>query len=202
MNGRHPVCTRQQWSGRTKHSQRSLTALASVYGRLRAGWTTTTTLERNMSWTELGFQTVSNLGVIIGLFFLAAQLRQNNRIADANARMDRRNHMMSAYEFMLNSPGMLETMAKDAHGEDLNYLEAFRINIFWARNWSTMFFIYTEAPPVDAETVAFSRRNARLYRSYRSAWAERKQLFPPGFVKFMDDQILSAAQQSEQPRKA
>jgi hypothetical protein len=145
-----------------------------------------------MSWTELGFQAVSNLGVIIGLFFLAAQLRQNNRIADANARMDRRTHMMSAYEFMLNSPGMLETMAKDARGEDLNYLEAFRINIFWARNWSTIYFIYAEEP-VDAETVAFSRRNARLYRSYRSAWAERKQLFPPDFVKFMEGEVLSGA---------
>jgi len=98
----------------------------------------------NMDRVNRWLTFVANIGVIAGVFFLVAEIRQSNRIAIATAEIDIRNSFASSNESMYSDPNFADLMVKirDANAV-LTPAEEWRIYQFVLRGLNTWLAIET-----------------------------------------------------------
>ncbi len=130
---------------------------------------------------------LANLGVIAGILFLAAEVRQNNEYMAAEARFNRLSVHTASAALVVENPELVESMVRSFNGEELTLADTFRLQAHWFRvmqniNW-TYFEAFEEAP-LETWKVTFR------YPFVRGIWEERKVELDPEFVQFVEANIL------------
>jgi hypothetical protein len=141
--------------------------------------------DRINRWLTLG----ANFGVIAGILLLVYELRQNNELMGAEARYNRLIVNTENYGRMADNPELAELWLKAIDNEELSRLEqtridAFLVHAFLVREWS-----YKELPETELPIERW-RRNHRQVERYNIVWEREKSNFVPGFVQFMDANVV------------
>ena len=140
--------------------------------------------------------TLANLGVIAGIVFLAMELRQNNDLMEAEARLNRSNQVRSTWDTMVYEPEMAELLVKDRNGVELTEAEQLRLSSFWMSTLYAVQWQYEELPDPSVWLNPM-RRNFAAYPSLRTTWhgggagsrAAGQDAFDPDFVKFIEERV-------------
>ena len=137
---------------------------------------------------------VANIGVIGGILLLAFELRQNNELIEAEARLNRTNMAIDAWRVTAEHGDLTEIREKEKRGEELSSAESRRIDalvmsIFLVGEWTF------KEHPIDSSELNQVREvqlyNFRNSPEYGRVWGERKQTFDPAFVKWMEDYVVN-----------
>ena len=136
---------------------------------------------------------IANIGVIGGILLLAYELRQNNDLMEAEARLNRTVMAIDTWRFIAENPDLLELREKERRGEELSAADARRIDatlmaIFVALEWT-----FNERPEGSSERhqiIAIQRHNFASYPEFGRVWQERKDAFSPAFVQWMDENVV------------
>jgi len=142
--------------------------------------------DRLNRWLTLG----ANFGVIAGILLLVFELRQNNELMGAEARYNRLIVNTENYARMAENPDFAEIWLKVLDKEELTRVEqmrvdAFLLHAFLVREWS-----YRELPESELPVERW-RRNHRQIKQYGLLWEREKSNFDPGFVQFMNENVLN-----------
>ena len=76
---------------------------------------------------------LANVGVILGLMFLAYELRQNNQLIEAQQRDSRNSRVLYLNEVIIESPGLAEIISKSGRGEPISEVDSVRLSNFQMR---------------------------------------------------------------------
>ena len=135
---------------------------------------------------------LANLGVIAGIFFLAMEVGQNNRLLQAQSSRsmlaDRQSMAFMAYQ----DAEVAELAFKYSKGQPLSDIERFRVENMTrvqllALQWQFEQFTVgnIDTFPVEGLRVTFQSP------SVLAAFGNSRQFYNEDFVKFIDDNILS-----------
>ena len=137
---------------------------------------------------------IANIGVIGGILLLAYELRQNNDLMEAEARLNRTVMAIDTWRFIAENPDLLELREKERQGGELSAAETRRIDatvlaIFVAPEWT-----FNERPEGSSErdqVIEIQRHNFAKYPEFGRVWKERKAAFNPAFVQWMDKNVVN-----------
>ena len=140
-------------------------------------------------------QTLANLSVIVGIVFLALQLRQNNALLAAQARATRAQVRIDGVGLILNNPELLQAGFKQLNGQPLTEMEEFMLYLDAQRSFASWQYVYGEFRegliesadvPVENWRNLFKRRSA-----LQNAWRQKGVLgLRPDFVQWMDENVV------------
>ena len=77
---------------------------------------------------------LANLGVILGIVFLAVELRQNNALLAAESRATIVALNTEIWAKVIDTPDVAGLAVKDRSGESLTNAEELRLNALWVRS--------------------------------------------------------------------
>ena len=134
---------------------------------------------------------IAALGVIVGLAFVAYELRQTNKIAYENANSEISDKLMSFYAF-LAEPGISEVLVKAQEGtSELTRVEASRFSQILA-SWVEVQYYGTVlqlSGRTDEDWLGHTERGAHAYfgnRHGRAWWDEAKIGYPRELVNAVE----------------
>jgi len=146
-----------------------------------------------MKKLELGqsIQTLANIGVIAGIFFLAIQVNQTNEIALAETQAARYLFGIEAYRIVAENGDLAEVMVKDRANQDLSDPESLRLTVYWRGTFLTNQLAYRQLGEEGmADFVEILRAN-RTFPSFRRAWMTRGNTLDAEFARFMNDKVFT-----------
>jgi len=135
---------------------------------------------------------LANVGVIVGIAFLALELRQNNELAAADAQATRYLAAVEAFSINAENAELAEILYKSANNEPLSGLERRRLGSWWVRTLILNQWGQKSMPA--AEYIPFmemQRNNNRVHKSYRETFEDNLSYFEPEFVKFMRENVFN-----------
>jgi len=160
-----------------------------------------------MKKIELGqtMTILANVGVIVGIIFLAVELSQNNELLASQARLAQNERLTDTFNDMIQSPEFAETMAKASSGDELSPREAVQLRAFHSRqfrSWQWQFFERElgslQSIPIDSwRNVVRGRTSFRassgteLDADWAASWEANKPVLESQFVEFMDANVFS-----------
>ena len=134
------------------------------------------------------FQILANVGVLIGIAFLAVELHQNNENIAAQTRASRAASSQATFAPLLQNPLVAEALAEDqgAAVEDLVRTYYFQHTLIgWEYSWGEVQQGILEESdlPVEGWVVAINS-----YPSFFSHWSRMREgdVYDPEFVAFID----------------
>ncbi len=140
-------------------------------------------------WLTLG----ANVGVVIGIVFLAVELQQNNELLQSQADITYVEMRIGAYHNLLQNDELLKTVLKAKEGEDLSPLESHRLEILYRSvfiNWEWEYGQYEKGlldkPPASRFRAAFS-----YHPLMRENWPIHTAALSPSFVQFIEENVLN-----------
>ena len=142
---------------------------------------------KNISeWTTL----TSNMGVIVGIIFLATELQQTNELMESERRFNRLQVVLDGNSSYFENPVLADAILKSRNSIALSDSEetmlSFQmINIFTTWQWTWLELGGTEEFPL--QQYRDSYQSNEFVRDY---WEERKPLMLPSFVQFMEENIV------------
>ena len=89
--------------------------------------------------------TLANVGVIAGIFFLAIEIQQNNKLLEAQAIATALETRVERQVILLNNPHLIDTFVKNFNGEPLTDEEVLTIVVEYSRallGWQKDFFLF------------------------------------------------------------
>ena len=148
---------------------------------------------------------LANVGVIVGIIFLAVELSQNNELLAAQARLAQNERLTDTFNDMIQSPEFAETMAKSSRGDELSPREAVQLRAFHSRqfrSWQWQFFERElgslQSIPIDSwRNVVRGRTSFRaslgteLDGTWAASWEANRPVLESQFVEFMDANVFS-----------
>jgi hypothetical protein len=148
----------------------------------------TLTAENQNRWITLG----ANIAVLIGIVFVALELRQNNELMAAEARFNRTTVSRDAWQSMAENGDYADILVRARKGETLSDTDEFRATASMMRYLVNMDWIYRELPPESPERkyVKKSMRIANTNPLFKRVWADKKDYFSTSFVDWVDAEIL------------
>jgi hypothetical protein len=150
--------------------------------------------DRLNRWLSLG----ANVGVVIGIVFLAYELRQNSALLEAEAGRQLTQNQISLYNEMLASPEFTEFLAKLKSGEELTDAEKIRERGFYSKlilSWSWEFSEYRagrlrqDQLPVFAWIDLINNEGFMPTPGMREVWETVKKNRSPDFVAYIDSRL-------------
>ena len=141
------------------------------------------------SWLTL----LANVGVLVGIFFLAIELRQNNELMEAEARFNRVSVAKEAYNIQSTNRELAEIVVKARNNEPLTEVEMYRFTSATMRFLINMEWMYRELPP-DSPERKYTEDQLRRSLSNdlrRQIYLEHVDGFAPEFVAWIRSKILS-----------
>jgi len=137
---------------------------------------------------------ITNVGVLGGLLLLAFELRQNNELMEAEARMHRTAMSVDAWRFFAENGDLVELREKEKSGEELSIVETRRIDgsvmsIFVIVAWT--FAELSEESSDLRQVREVQRYNFANFPEYRRVWEARKTTFDPAFVQWMEKNVVN-----------
>jgi hypothetical protein len=145
--------------------------------------------EKLNSWLTL----LANLGVLLGIFFLAIELRQNNELMEAEARFNRVSVSREAFNIQSTNRELAEIIVKANNNEPLTEVELFRFESSQMRLLINMEWIFRELPADSPERAYVERvmASALSHKLRRQIFLENIDRFDPEFVIWIEDNFLS-----------
>ena len=146
-----------------------------------------------MNWEAIGAiaEVLGVMAVFVTLIYLAYQLRQNNILLKEQAKYHMLQNQISYHDRFVDNPELVKTM----YGQQLSEAENLHLRrlsgavaIFFRWNWEYLraqerIFGITDVP-ADAFAYEFSKANLGEF------WDDLKQIYDPGFVMFMDREVI------------
>ncbi len=144
-----------------------------------------------MKKIDLGqmFHILANLGVLGGILLLAYELHQNNELMGVQARFNRLTINTENYTLRVENPDLAEAWQKAYENEPLSssertLVEAFAMRVLLVREWS-----YRELPESEIPVERWKRNQNRV-EQLRMAFEREKGDLDPGFVQFMEENVV------------
>ena len=136
---------------------------------------------------------LANLGVLVGIFFLAIELRQNNELMEAEARFNRVSASKEAFNIQSTNGELAEIVVKVNNGQPLTEVELYRFESSHMRFLINMEWIFREMPEDSTERKYAKRRLAVALSNdlRRKIYLQRIEDFDLDFVSWIEDNILS-----------
>ena len=137
---------------------------------------------------------IANLGVILGIFFLAYELRQNNELMEAEARLNRTILTIDAWRSTSQNPHLAELREKEKRGEPLSSAETRQIDAAVMAIFVTIEWAFGELPRDSSEVDQIrevQRHNFANSPEYNRVWQLRKNSFDPEFVHWMEANVVN-----------
>jgi len=141
---------------------------------------------------------LANLGVIAGIIFLGVELRQNNILMEAEARLSQ---YENARQFAVNlsvTPSLAEVLAKVSQGEELTEAEdiqVYGLGLSVLRAFQFNFREWRERPSgqidIDAEGMRVLFHANRLDYNLAKTWQFARTQFDPDFVEFFEESVVN-----------
>jgi len=130
---------------------------------------------------------LANLGVITGIVFLGIELRQNNELQQAQARVARTDSRQSAFRLLIENPDLRAAL----EGEEDNQLIRSCYHFVFT-GWQYSFGEY-EAGMIDEEDLDPSGMGQWLHGlpGMLSFWERIKGTYRQSFVHWMDENVVS-----------
>lgn len=136
---------------------------------------------------------IANLGVILGIFFLAYELNQNNELMEAEARLNRTILAIDAWRATSDNPQLTELREKEKRGEALTSAETRQIDAAVMAIFVTIEWAFGELPRDSSEVNQIrevQRYNFANRPEYNRVWQIRKNAFDPEFVEWMEANVV------------
>lgn len=138
--------------------------------------------------------TLANIGVIAGIAFLAAELRQNNNLLLLQARQNLLEDRAAYQQNVAINAGGLADIIRKVQSDELSDTERFRLNVHWSlvlRNWASMYQEVVSGPLSDEDLPV------RLWASTMSNnpdliefWKQSESDYMPGFNALIKNRVL------------
>ena len=149
-------------------------------------------MEKLNQWLTLS----ANIGVIVGIVFLAFELNQNNRLLESEARLNQADSIRNAWREIYLNPDLALMLAKAYRGEPLNELETIQLEAYQRRIILGLLFQYEEFRNGALDTINISAWRV-IYRggdyrpSLAEAWTRSRATMRPEFVEFFESNIIN-----------
>lgn len=151
-----------------------------------------------MKKPDLGqsINTLANVGVIVGIILLAAELQQNNDLLGAQARATREAVAIDSANIQVTTPELWRALMKEENGDPLSSEEEYLLRTF---NWGRLRrlqYVYGEYREELIERADIPTADWRALFSDGSVmqklWQEdATNLLRPDFVQFMEEEVIS-----------
>jgi hypothetical protein len=135
----------------------------------------------------------SNIAVLIGVVFVALEIRQNNDLMAAEARFNRVSISREAWQAMAENGEYADLLVRARKGEELSETDEFRATASTMRYLVNMDWMYRELP-VDSPERNYLRQSlisASTNPMFLRVWAAQKIYFSPAFVEWVEKEILA-----------
>ncbi len=136
---------------------------------------------------------IASIGVIGGMLLLAYELRQNNDLMEAEARLNRVNMVVDAWRFTAENGDVTELREREKAGEELSGADVRRIDATIMAIFVLLEWTYRELSEESREMTQLrevQRYNFSKGPEYHRVWNERKVSFDPAFVEWMDRNVV------------
>ena len=135
---------------------------------------------------------IANTGVLVGIVFLAVELRQNNENLAAQQRAIHFTTVADSWTRVAENPQLAELIAKDFGGEVLSTAETVQLQAFWTRIHHQLQWAYEELPDDQFQRgLKFNRNDYSASPVYRVAWKSRRDFYNPDFVQYMEANVFN-----------
>lgn len=144
--------------------------------------------------------TLANVGVIVGIVFLAVEFGQNNDILESQRLATLATLSGSGYTILLERPELAPLLLRDRAGETLSTEERLIVNAFWMRITLDMESSFLQDPDFTERKMFFLQRIYASYPTFRNVWAGTdsasvtlgQAAFDPRFVEFANSYFRQA----------
>ncbi len=145
-------------------------------------------------WLILG----ANLGVLVGIIFLAIELRQNNELLEAQTRAENFDRIIGFAEQIIENPALATALRKTENNEEITEVEDILLRAMALRTLRQFEWTFGEVQagrlegplPVDIYRKGF--RGEGIFRwPIGEYWAVMKEYFAPDFVQFVEENIVN-----------
>ena len=136
---------------------------------------------------------IANIGVIGGILLLAYEVRQNNDLMEAEARLNRTIMAIEAWRFGAENAELIELRELEKRGEELSGADIRRINYTVMAIFVHLEWTYKELPRDSSELNQVREvqlHNFANYPEYARVWELRKKSFDPAFAQWMEDNVV------------
>jgi hypothetical protein len=126
---------------------------------------------------------------LLGIVFLAFELRQNNDLMEADARFNRLSISRDAWQSIADNGELTELMVRARNGEELTDVESRRNFADEMRFLVNMEWMFREMPPNSPERQ-YVKQNIVASLSdpfFHSVWDDRKSYFDSEFVDWVEE---------------
>ena len=139
------------------------------------------------SWLTL----LANLGVLVGIFFLAIELRQNNELMEAEARFNRVSVSKEAYNIQSTNGELAEIVVKVRNDEPLTEVELYRYTSMIMRFLVNMEWMFRELPADSSERkyTEDQMRRSLAFELNQQILSEHIDGFDPDFVDWVESTV-------------
>ena len=150
-----------------------------------------------MNWDALGAvaELLGAIAVFATLAYLAVQVRQSNIVTREQAQYHMLQNQLSYFDRLAESPDFVRTVyGREQTDEQIAYRqhEAHIVGLLFRWNWEYL-RVQDGIYPVDALPVEGFRWQYRTI-GINSQWDEKKSWLDPGFVAFMEREIIPFAE--------
>lgn len=135
----------------------------------------------------------SNIAVLIGVVFVALEIRQNNDLMAAEARFNKVMVSRDAWQAIAENGDYASVLVRSRRDEELSETDEYRATASMMRYLVNMDWMYRELPADSPEwnymqqSLIATRTNPLFLR----VWADRKTWFSPVFVEMVEKEILA-----------
>jgi len=144
--------------------------------------------DRVNKWLTLG----ANLGVLIGIVFLAVELRQNNENLATEVRATHFFGVADTWRMVAENPELAAAISKDFDKTELTLAEHGQLEAYWVRVFLALQWGFNEMPEDEFRRgLEFQRRAFLGASTHPPAWEFSEPLLDPEFVAFMNENVFS-----------
>ncbi len=137
---------------------------------------------------------IANIGVLGGILLLAYELRQNNELMEADARLNRAVMSIDAWRATAVNGDLAELREREKAGEELSSAEVRRIDAFVMSIFVIVSWTFAELSEESSglkQVREVQRYNFANAPEYRRVWEARKSTFDSAFVQWMEENVIN-----------
>ena len=137
---------------------------------------------------------IANVGVLGGILLLAYELRQNNELMEADARLNRAVMSVDAWRSTAENDDLAELRDREKSGEELSNAERRRVDASVMSIFVIVAWTFSELPEESLglkQVREVQRYNFANAPKYRRVWEARKSTFDPAFVQWMEENVIN-----------
>ena len=130
-------------------------------------------------------QILANLGVVVGIAFLALETDQNSRVTVAQTRLNLITIENDILSTLSEDEELVDLVLKGESGVELSPVQEFQFIAFYQRGFRVLEWVYLELP--DERPRVALRRVVLQTPLARRAWDSEKSVYDSDFVAFMEE---------------